>query len=560
MYSEKGEEEMQYMKSLSVKVIFIFVLLIFPLNFLAIYQADTMLKDTIGQVKIAEQNVVDVYANALENRMDNTASMLHYLRTEDTDCLAMQVQTDVDSYRYKSAKQKLYFKVQSMGSMIEGSEGYFYYYPKVNDIFVRNVEAPYIGTDKTEKLKTIVCKSNSVLKNGWNIYSYEGKKVAVLVVRLRNITYGAWIDIDKFMDQINKGIEYESSQLLLLNKGETLQKEEGYIYIKGSAKNIYLWLGLKEKEILQKMAVYPRIMQIMAIIYLILVPILYILMRKLVLKPLKQINKAHEQLQLGNQEYRITRTASSIEFAEAYRSFNEMAENLQKLKIQIYENQIEKQQIELRNLQLQIRPHFLLNTFNLIYSLAEKKESEPIQNITIYLSEYFRYLFRSNKQLELFVKEMKLIQGYIYMASIRYENLVELSVDLDPEIEFVRTPPLLIHNFIENAVKYGFRQGKMLHIDLQGRYDEGKVIFTVTDDGSGMSDDILERNQKMFQGELIPENANGHLGLYNSYKRLKYFYGNEANITLTSEPGEITCFTICFPYNLEVDDDSFDGE
>lgn len=452
MYSEKGEEEMQYMKSLSVKVIFIFVLLIFPLNFLAIYQADTMLKDTIGQVKIAEQNVVDVYANALENRMDNTASMLHYLRTEDTDCLAMQVQTDVDSYRYKSAKQKLYFKVQSMGSMIEGSEGYFYYYPKVNDIFVRNVEAPYIGTDKTEKLKTIVCKSNSVLKNGWNIYSYEGKKVAVLVVRLRNITYGAWIDIDKFMDQINKGIEYESSQLLLLNKGETLQKEEGYIYIKGSAKNIYLWLGLKEKEILQKMAVYPRIMQIMAIIYLILVPILYILMRKLVLKPLKQINKAHEQLQLGNQEYRITRTASSIEFAEAYRSFNEMAENLQKLKIQIYENQIEKQQIELRNLQLQIRPHFLLNTFNLIYSLAEKKESEPIQNITIYLSEYFRYLFRSNKQLELFVKEMKLIQGYIYMASIRYENLVELSVDLDPEIEFVRTPPLLIHNFIENAV------------------------------------------------------------------------------------------------------------
>ena len=551
---------MQYMKSLSVKVIFIFVLLIFPLNFLAIYQADTMLKDTIGQVKIAEQNVVDVYANALENRMDNTASMLHYLRTEDTDCLAMQVQTDVDSYRYKSAKQKLYFKVQSMGSMIEGSEGYFYYYPKVNDIFVRNVEAPYIGTDKTEKLKTIVCKSNSVLKNGWNIYSYEGKKVAVLVVRLRNITYGAWIDIDKFMDQINKGIEYESSQLLLLNKGETLQKEEGYIYIKGSAKNIYLWLGLKEKEILQKMAVYPRIMQIMAIIYLILVPILYILMRKLVLKPLKQINKAHEQLLLGNQEYRITRTASSIEFAEAYRSFNEMAENLQKLKIQIYENQIEKQQIELRNLQLQIRPHFLLNTFNLIYSLAEKKESEPIQNITIYLSEYFRYLFRSNKQLELFVKEMKLIQGYIYMASIRYENLVELSVDLDPEIEFVRTPPLLIHNFIENAVKYGFRQGKMLHIDLQGRYDEGKVIFTVTDDGSGMSDDILERNQKMFQGELIPENANGHLGLYNSYKRLKYFYGNEANITLTSEPGEITCFTICFPYNLEVDDDSFDGE
>lgn len=58
--------------------------------------------------------------------------------------------------------------------------------------------------------------------------------------------------------------------------------------------------------------------------------------------------------------------------------------------------------MELKNLQLQIHPHFLLNTFNLVYTLAQRKETGAIQDIVIYLSEYFRYIFRSGKSLELF--------------------------------------------------------------------------------------------------------------------------------------------------------------
>ena len=219
-----------------------------------------------------------------------------------------------------------------------------------------------------------------------------------------------------------------------------------------------------------------------------------------------------------------------------------------------------KQKIELRNLQLQIRPHFLLNTFNLIFSLAQRKETGMIQETVIYLSEYFRYIFRSDKDLELFGKELQMIKGYIRTAAIRYSGRVEAEYEIDPELEFVRTPPLLIHNFVENAVKYGVKQKEVLHIHLEGIYDEGTILFRIQDDGNGMPPEMLERNRSIFSGELEPQNASEHLGLYNSLKRLKYFYGEEAQIMVESENGEGTCFTIIFPYELEVDDESFDCE
>lgn len=550
---------MKYIKSVSTKVMLIFVLLIFPLNFLAIFQANSMISNTVQQVKYAEQNMVDVYASMLDGRMENTASLLHYFRTEDSDCLALPVQTDVKAYEYVSARQKLYYKLKKMAGMVDGADGYFYYMPKVDDLLV--CSSVYAGKEKNQNLKEAVADPDfGNVAGGWYICQNEESKYAILVVRLKNISYGAWINIDRIADTILKGMEYENVSFTFSDGNDTQAKKKDLISVSAKAKSLSLTLSLDREEIIRTNAVYQRVMLFAVFFYLILTPILYVFMRRLLINPLNRINEAHRQLQKGNQDFRLEEKSNSREFLEAYRSFNQMAENLKTLRIQAYENRIEKQQMELRNLQLQIRPHFLLNTFNLIYSLAEKRESEPIQNVTIFLSEYFRYIFRSDRQLELFSKELRLIKGYIYMASMRYENQVELSVDLDPEIDFVRTPPLLIHNFVENAVKYGYRQGKCLNVDIQGRYNDGWVTFQITDNGNGMEPEMLERNRKIFRGELVPQDKTAHLGLYNSYKRLKYFYGEGAHLEVLSQPGEMTCFTLCFPYNLEVDDESFDGE
>lgn len=68
------------------------------------------------------------------------------------------------------------------------------------------------------------------------------------------------------------------------------------------------------------------------------------------------------------------------EFLNINETFNTMADNIHQLKIEKYEAELRRQKMELRNLQLQIRPHFLLNTFNLMYSLSQLDDRENLEN------------------------------------------------------------------------------------------------------------------------------------------------------------------------------------
>ena len=547
------------MKSISKKVILVFILFILPLNLMVISQSKFIMTSAVEQVVSAEQNLIDFYAQMLEEKMNNSSSFLHYFHMENADCLNMVIQKDGKSYKYQGAKYKLYSAMKKMAEMIDGAENYFYYFPLVNDILV--LSDPYVGIEYIKELKKAISDGNSFASmKGWHIIENKEGRWAFLYVKLKNISYGTWIDLDKLAANILAETKYNHADLSFSEGTIENKEKKDIIFISGKAKNLHINLELEKTEIMRADVIYQRMMLNIAILYLILVPVLFWVIRTILIKPLCKINDAHRQLENGNLDYRLDERAKSKEFAIAYKSFNKMVSAIKELRIQTYEDKIEKQKMELRNLQLQIRPHFLLNTFNLVYSLAEERKTETIQNILIYLSEYFRCIFRNEKELELFPKELRLITGYIYMVSIRYENLVELSVDLDPEISFVRTPPLLIHNFIENAVKYGFRQGRPLLISLEGRYNDGWVVFQIMDDGNGMESKMLEINQRMFRGEWVPEDKNKHLGLYNSYKRLKYFYGDEASIEVESELGAMSCFTISFPYDLEVDDESFDIE
>ena len=66
-----------------------------------------------------------------------------------------------------------------------------------------------------------------------------------------------------------------------------------------------------------------------------------------------------------------------------------------------------------------------------------------------------------------------------------------------------------------------------------------------------MCEEILKRNRNVLEQQTEPEGTQKHLGLYNSIKRLKHFYGRCASITVESEIDEMTSFVISFPYDLE---------
>ncbi len=110
----------------------------------------------------------------------------------------------------------------------------------------------------------------------------------------------------------------------------------------------------------------------MSVLYIMLTPVLWLILNRMLIRPLRTICRAHQEIQGGNPQFRITSDANSVEYRQVFQSFNKMADSLYRYKIEAYEHELEKRNLELMNLQLQIRPHFLLNTFNLIYTLVQK--------------------------------------------------------------------------------------------------------------------------------------------------------------------------------------------
>ena len=221
-----------------------------------------------------------------------------------------------------------------------------------------------------------------------------------------------------------------------------------------------------------------------------------------------------------------------------------MAGSLHTLKIQNYEAALQKKELELKNLQLQIRPHFLLNTFNLIYSLAQLRDYKSIQKFVLYLTDYFRYLFREGASLAPFSQELDLIEKYLDVSAIRYPDCFTVTYDIDPKTHPVPVPPLLLHNFVENVFKHAMRLGEDIHIRISARLEAAMAVFTIEDDGAGMDPATV----RQLNGGSFGAGTNEHIGLQNSLRRLETVYGRKGLLWVDSAPCEGTQFTIRIPW------------
>jgi sensor histidine kinase YesM len=288
---------------------------------------------------------------------------------------------------------------------------------------------------------------------------------------------------------------------------------------------------------------------VLAFAFLLLIPLMFIIFRHIILRPLNRIQNALLHLKLGDKDYRISKHKYSEEFRIINQSFNEMADNIENLKIDNYEKEMSTQKMEQENLQLQIRPHFLLNMFKLVYGLAQIEDYKSIQKLALYLSNFFRYIFRSGKDLEPFSQEYDLIREYLNISKIRYPNRFSVEYDVDENVLKVNVPPLLFHNFVENVISHALLSDSSVHIGLTAHYSDGWVTLAVADSGAGMDTSIVERvNNEHF---ITSDGKRVHLGIYNSYQRIKHFYGEQGEIRIQSVLGEGTHVTIRFPYGKE---------
>lgn len=169
----------------------------------------------------------------------------------------------------------------------------------------------------------------------------------------------------------------------------------------------------------------------------------------------------------------------------------------------------QKKATELEALKNQLNPHFLFNTLNNLYALTLKK-SDDAPRVIQKLSEILDYiLYGCNKPFVALHKEIELIENYLSLEKIRYENRVKITFDKNVSGQ-EKIAPLLLLTFVENAFKHGVtNEINQATINISIHKEHEQLVFKV-------------ENSKPLQAK--PETKKESIGLKNIKKQLELLY------------------------------------
>ena len=292
---------------------------------------------------------------------------------------------------------------------------------------------------------------------------------------------------------------------------------------------------------------------VLSLLTVLLCPILYKRLKLDILVPMAVLENALEGMK-KDLAYRIPPQAErhSDEFLRLFDAFNTMAEEVQ----QSHEKDMKLLEMEMDNLRLQVNPHMLLNSYNMIYALAESKNYATIQDYTLCLADYFRYVLRKGQQMVTVRQELEFVENFIRIQRIRFPNRFSYVYQAEEDCMSALIPPLLIENFVENAIKYALNPKEPIEIVVSVHREENEagkddLHIAIMDTGSGIRPEVLEKLQK--KEPYIDEAGQKHIGIYNCLRRVELFYGDEGDIHFSSAVGGGTQVYLIIPFSLTAD-------
>jgi len=189
----------------------------------------------------------------------------------------------------------------------------------------------------------------------------------------------------------------------------------------------------------------------------------------------------------------------------------------------------------MKELQLQINPHFLFNTLSIVIRHIQFGEKETSIKLIKETSKILRSSLGKKKGIIPLDDEIELLNSYIFIQQLHLKDRVEISLDVRKAYgnEVLEVPPLVIQPLVENAVMHGMSSmtsGGKIDIRIIERAD--RVVVEVEDNGKGIPQDIIE---KVSSGSY-----DGHIGLLNVIRRLQFLYDREDVFDIRSEEGKGT--------------------
>jgi hypothetical protein len=206
-------------------------------------------------------------------------------------------------------------------------------------------------------------------------------------------------------------------------------------------------------------------------------------------------------------------------------------ERLQTTEVEKLRLEVSAKDAELRVLLSQVNPHFIFNCLNSLRALIVEDPARA-QSMVTELSNILRYTLQSGRTetvpLEL---ELEAVAAYLKLEGIRFEERLQVRMDVDPKSLETRIPPMLLQTLVENGIKHGVaRLPRGGQIQVASQVESAAVKIQV-------------RNS----GQLVEAGGSTRMGLENARERLRLLYGNTASLVLRNSGTDAVVAEISIP-------------
>ena len=273
--------------------------------------------------------------------------------------------------------------------------------------------------------------------------------------------------------------------------------------------------------------------------------------------PARQLKRAMEEVRGGDLNARVDiRSGDEMEYLGE--GFNQMVETLSDTIEEVYVAQICQRDAELNALKMQIQPHYLYNTLDMIRMSALDQEDAATARLIESLSRQLRYMMGTHQDRVTLRQELDNLQEYSVLMTTRSEGRIRIRMEAADYDLGLYVPKLLLQPFVENAVKHGLKnkpEGGTILIEAVRLPDALQIM--IFNDGIPIDAERLAHIRTFLETAAVgqkDETGIVSVGMKNTYDRIKLNCGREYGFTLDSDEHMGAVVTIRLPIWKEESD------
>ncbi|WP_274653803.1 sensor histidine kinase [Paenibacillus humicola] len=271
-------------------------------------------------------------------------------------------------------------------------------------------------------------------------------------------------------------------------------------------------------------------------------------------KPLSRLASAMRSIQKGDfdmAESRIPpKRAVRNEVGFVTETFRNMVSRLREHIKNEFELRLLRQQAEYKALLMQINPHFLFNTLELLTSLAMQRRTRDTVHVIESLGKMMRFSLKASRDLIPLAEELNYLDHYVSILRIRFRDRLEIVTEREGGLDRLEVIKFILQPLVENAVKYSFRHGERAAVQIRIRRAGGQVEMSVADNGPGIPPETVQRlmaESAAVQLDHVLNNETSQIGLRNVLIRCRLYYGSLFSFTIERSELGGTKITLILP-------------